>query len=161
MTAAKLDSEVCDAAWLDEARRDAVAGFGFNAESARKMLAHITALEQRPALAEGEVRAVVVQAIDACTDAVGVVVRDRIADRVAEKLAGRSLAAAFDRAAVAITGQPAAALAAQLAPRPVAIGPDDTAIIDAALGVYSSDYNDAPHQDIARIRAELTGTVLS
>lgn len=35
----------------------------------------------------------------------------------------------------------------------------DTAIIDRALGAYSSDYNDAPHEEIARIREALAGTV--
>lgn len=62
------------------------------------------------------------------------------------------LGTSIDRAAVA---------PAQPAPQVVAIGLADTAIIDAALGYWSSDYNDAPHEDIARIRAQLTGTVLS
>ncbi len=39
----------------------------------------------------------------------------------------------------------------------VAINPADAAIIDRALGVWSSDYNDAPHDDIARIRKMLAG----
>lgn len=43
--------------------------------------------------------------------------------------------------------------------RPIAIGPGDTAIIDRALGYWSSDYNDAPHDDIARIRALLSSPV--
>lgn len=53
--------------------------------------------------------------------------------------------------------RPAAPLTEQLKPATASIGPEDAAIIDAALGAYSSDYNDAPHERIAAIRAQLSG----
>lgn len=44
--------------------------------------------------------------------------------------------------------------------QPIAIGPEDTAVIDEALNRYAYD-DDAPSEAIARIRAALTGTVAS
>lgn len=67
---------------------------------------------------------------------------------------------ALERAAVAITGQPAAALTEQIKPATASIGPADTAVIVEALDLWDR-YLTAPHADIARIRAALTGTVLS
>lgn len=63
--------------------------------------------------------------------------------------------AAFDRAALAITGQPAAELTAQLNPATASIEPADIAVIDEALGYWSTGDSNAPHEDIRRIRALL------
>lgn len=65
----------------------------------------------------------------------------------------------IDQIVAALRIMPPAAPAAAL--QPIAIGPADTAIIDRALAHYSKDYKGAPHAEIARIRAALTGTVLS
>lgn len=76
---------------------------------------------------------------------------------------GTPPAADLDRAAVAISGRPgrpAAELTAQLKPATASIGPADTVVIVEALELWDR-YLTAPHADIARIRAALTGTVLS
>lgn len=64
----------------------------------------------------------------------------------------------FERVADAIADRAAKELAGAVVSSPVqtvGIGPDDAIIIDAALGFWTSDDNDAPHADIARIRALL------
>lgn len=86
-------------------------------------------------------------------------------DTALSQLLAAPLSTAFDRADVAITGRGAADLTEQLQPG-YTMSPADTAIIDQALNVYASSVTGAPIDDIARIRAELTGapptwTVLS
>lgn len=114
-----------------------------------------------------------------------------IAERVVTQFAGRRIPAALDSTSRAIAGQPAADLNARLdaeVPRdehcsrvgggcpihprgcPVGatpaqqtyhMGPADTAVIDFALDFYDRMGICVPHADIARIRAALTGTVIS
>lgn len=71
------------------------------------------------------------------------------------------LASAFDSAARTITGESAEQLTARLDadvahPRPVAIGPEDTATIVEALEYMAARKPGAPIADIGRIHAQLT-----
>lgn len=158
--------------WLAEA--DSIARSRNNLPAIAAQLTAAAELAERPMLTTADdVRAVVRGVLGvAIGDSIATGYRldiEHVADRIMVRLAGRVLATAFDRAAVAITGQPAAELNeqfdAKLGQTPeqqiVRVAPSDTAIIDRALGFWSSDDNDAPHDDIARIRAALTGTVLS
>lgn len=89
-----------------------------------------------------------------------------IGARVAAQLAGAMiemtlhdapLSTAFDRAAIAITGQSAAALTEHFKPATASIGPADIAIIDRALECFARTYKHsrAERADIERIRALL------
>lgn len=113
MSAGKVDPALC--------RRLAAEARGLS-EVERAQLTAAAELAERPALTADEVRTEVADAIMSDSEVVCDIKlqakawnrANRIAARVAEKLAGRQLAAAFDSASRAITGQSAADLNARL-----------------------------------------------